>query len=312
MIAFGLSLEDVPVRYLFAIWIFLFGVAIDLFYVRMKRTMNYLNPFKAVEMIEDQALAGADKGDEGRVCESIDLLTETALKASDNSSITLCNKVLTGLPQVIERYLKAATQRENRLGTQADAISSHDRVQYVLFYLFDRLQMLYSKAIEKKQEIVCQSVISLLGKTTILTSKYDLSFANYPLFFMEKFAKTAQENNMKEVVIKSTYTLQEVGKTIVEEVDVNKEGLREVLSSIVDQLHELSTETFRKDKSTKIPLLVEPFVELKGMLKSGKMENHPDSADIIKEIDRILEEFSALAHVVSRLPAAPPQQAPGN
>ena len=94
------------------------------------------------------------------------------------------------------------------------------KVSFTLFYLFQRLEMINEKAVEKHLEPISSTVITSLGKIALYSAKYDISLASYPLLFLGKCAKRAQEKGLPEVGVKASLTLQEVGKSIPQEVDV--------------------------------------------------------------------------------------------
>src|SRR5262249_36755333 len=151
----------------------------DLFVTYARRTLSFLNPFEAVNMLQQRGLATADKGDEASMCGWVDALTETALKAMQRASTTLAINAINSLSSIMARYLTTCRSREASVTAPTDSTPSHDKVRYTLFYLFDRLQMLYDTAIQQRLEAVCSPVITLLGHVSIAAAKYDLSFGVY-------------------------------------------------------------------------------------------------------------------------------------
>jgi len=288
--------------YLFAGWIVVVGITTDTLRQLFRIIIRYLSPSDVVAMLSLEAQGNATAGDERAMCSWIDALTETALKALDRVSTSLAIDAVNGVTQSLQRYLEASTDRANGAGSSKERDDIDDQVSYALFYAFQRLQSIHHEALGLGYEPVCSATVTALGKIAVFAGKYSLKMAGYPLHFVREFALVAVDEGLKDVGIRASCTIQEVAKVLVEECDLTAPGFQELFVGIVKHLDTLAKAIFKSDKTTSIPVLMAPFTDLKKVLDVEKVRVLPDYSRVVRELDAVIDEFSALAHVMVNLP----------
>lgn len=295
-----------PTNILLAVWIILLGSAIDASHHLFKRILGYLNPFTIVEMFTKEAKTAIQNENEKGLCEWIDSLSEVSIKAMQRHSSSLSNASINEQQQIARLFLQSSKSISHRIhDKQSQELGIADKVSYVMFFLYQRLELEFDKALSNNIEPTCSQIIVTLGKIAIDAAEYDITMASPPLRFLGKFAVKAQDKEMKEAPIKASCTLLGVAHTILNDIDVTYLEIKDPFFSIVNALEELAKGTFRKDKSTNISLLMQPFLELKAMFSADRVKEHQDTPAIVQNIDRVLGEFEALQMVMNTLPPMP-------
>lgn len=301
-----LYIQAVETKILFAIWIILLGIAIDAFRHLYKRVLGYLNPFAVVEMFTKEAKQAIQNEQEQGLCQWIDALSEVSIKAMQRHSSSLSNASINEQQQIARLFLQSSKSISHHAqDKQTKELGISDKVSYVMFFLYQRLELEFDKALKNGIEPTCSQIIVSLGKIAIDSAKYDISMASPPLRFLGKFAVAAQEKDMNETVIKASCTLFGVAQAILNDIDITYLEIKDPFFSIVNAMEELAKGAFRKDKSMNISLLMQPFQELKTMFSTDNVKNHLDAPAIIQNIDRVLGEFEALQVVMNTLPTIP-------
>lgn len=296
----------IATKIVLAIWILLLGLAIDASQHLFKRILGYLNPFSVVEMITKEAKQAIQKEHEQDLCQWIDSLSEISIKAMHRHSSSLSNASINEQQQIARLFLKSSKSISHQtLDKESKELGITDKVSYVMFFLYQRLELEFDKALQNNIEPTCSQIIVTLGKIAIDAAEYDISMASPPLHFLGKFAVMAQEKDMRETVIKASCTLLGVAHTILNDIDITYLEIKDPFFSIVNAMEELAKGTFRKDKSINISLLTQSFLELKAMFSVGKVKDHLDTPAIVQNIDRVLGEFDALQLVMNTLPTIP-------
>lgn len=288
----------------FAVWLFLLGFMIDLLHSLMVRVTGYLNPFAILDHLAKEADTFIKEEEDMELCNAIDALAEISIKAVDSTLPSLSIQAVESMQKIAAEYLgseKSITHHDSE--QKGNGSTNHlDKVSYTLFYLFQRLELLNGKALQKDLEPVCSALITSLGKIAVAAAKYDLSMATYPLHYLGKFAAKAQKHPMHSVAEKATCTLLEVSKIIVNEVDVKYLELKEPFFCVTQRLEEIAKENFRQDKSTNIALLTQPFRDLKKLFESDKVSSHRDTPVIVADIERVISQFDQLELVMRTIP----------
>jgi len=188
---------------------------------------------------------------------------------------------------------------------QMEEFGITDKVSFTLLYLFQRVELTYYKAVEKKIEPTCSHILNVLGKIVVYAAQYDLSMASYPLHTIGKLAKHAQENGLPGIGDIATCTLLEVGNMIVTQVDVTYGNLKDPFFSLTAQLDLIAKEMFRQNKGINFKILTQPFHDLKKIVTSEKVASHQDIPIILQDIDRVIGEYATLEQVMKTLPPIP-------
>jgi hypothetical protein len=291
---------------LFAVWIVMLGVAIDLTVYLTRRILNYLNPFGVVKMFTKQAKESVQNEREADLCQWIDALSEISIKAIHRNSTSLSNESLDEIQSIASLFLESSKSiSHHKEDAQSKALGIVDKVSYTMFYLYQRLEVIFDKALKAGLEPVCNHVVTILGKITIAAAKYDVSITSTPLNVLGKIAKRAQEEKLHETVLTASCTFLEVSKVIINDVDVKYYEIKDPFLSIINSLEFLAKDTFRQDKTTNIQLLEQPFKDLKELFHNEKVASHQDMPVLLQNIDRVIGEFDALDIILHTIPPIP-------
>lgn len=287
-------------------WIFAFGISLDALKEVWKSMLRFLNPLYLVNLFSHAAKKAVQNEKDEALWNSIDNLSEMTLRAIDKSKIALSTQTLQAFPPIIRTFF-ASSKSISRINIdkETEKATGRDEASYTVFYLIQRLELINDRALQSRLETVCRQMIMVLGKIIIASAKYDLSMVPFPTHFLTKFGLKALQHHFSEVTVLTTSTLQEIARTILTEIDTTYSELQEPFQAIINGLDAIAKATFKKDKSTSIKILVQPFVDLKTLFQTEKMAKHPDAPVILKEIERVIEEFTVLEQVMRSIPPIP-------
>jgi hypothetical protein len=293
-------------KILLALWIVLLGITLDVLRQSLKRMTSYLNPFEIVGMFSDKGKDYVRNDKEIELCGTIDALTDISIKAIQRSGIGLTHEAMDRMQQLSKNFLEAQKSighpKEDK---ETKAYGIKDKVTYVLFFLYQRLELIYIQALEHRLEPINSGIISALGKIAIYDAKFDMSLVHYPLTLIGKLTKEAQEKKISSIPLKSTGTLLEVARQIASEIDLKYLEIKDPFMSIIAQLDDIAKETFRQEKNSNMRLLVHPFHELKTILSSEKLNDHPDTPVIVERLEGVMAEFNTLEMILRTIPPIP-------
>lgn len=300
---FGIDLlliHKLPPTYLLMTWTILLGISVDFVRHLLHRIMNYLDPVHVIEFFGEKAGESVRKSDFKGACEWFDTFSEIAMKGLSKHNASIALNSVDKLRLVSKDYL--AQVKNIHFNDEAER---GDHVNYTLFYLFQRVEMIFETALQQKVEPLCSYIITMLGKIAIYCAKFDISVAHYPLFYLGKLSNAAQQKGLQEVGNRATLTMLEVSKVIINEVDLQYVDIKETFLTIVNNMHEIAEETFRNDKDTNISLLTQPFYQLKELFQQGNLTSHQDTPIIMANIDQVINEFNTLETVLNTMPPIP-------
>ncbi len=290
---------------LIILWTLILGVATDALYYHLKRVMDYMDSFHIVNYYTDLAKDCLVETKETELCGWIDTIAETSVKGITRNNTSLAMHAAEKLRVIAQNYLIVAKGITYHGDEDAKKFGGVDHVSYILFYIFQRLEMIFEQALKGSQEPVCSKIITVLGKICIDGAKFDITVAGYPLHYLGKFTLKAQQEVMQEVGNRATLTLLEVSRVIIKEVDLQYVEIKETFLSILTIMHEVAKNTFRNDKRINIQILLQPLYQLKELFQMEKMINHQDTEVIVRNINVVIDEFNALESVMSTLPPIP-------
>lgn len=279
---------------IFSIWIFLFGVTLDLIHDSLKRIVSLLNPFEQTALLMKEGISAIQKSNNPNLLATIDDMGEMGLHATTNNKIGLANQTLNLFPKLLGRFFDSVKSISSTEGS-ADA-------SYAVYYLLQRIELINSKALESHLGLICSEIIAVLGKIIFNCAKFDLSMVTFPVHVMGKFAHKAQQYHYDEVAALASTTLVEVSKMIINEVDLSFAALVEPFEAIINNLDAIAQATFKKDKTIPISLITQPLKDFKALLNDPKIANHRDTPAILKLADAKLAEFEALEQVLKAIP----------
>ncbi len=311
LVSFALALcgqvLEVPARtFAWAIWIFFFGISLDALQQMIRRLVSYLNPYAALDHFTHAAKNSILNDRELDLCDVVDALSETAIKGMQHSGTVLSLEVLNRVQDIFRHFLEASKSLAHpEHNKETEKLGIADEISFTQFYILQRLEMINHLAATKMLEPVCSSVVTTLGKITIHSAKCDISLPVFPIQTLGKCALLAQRHGLADVGVKATITLIEVARTILQEVNITYMELKDPFIAIVSQMNDIAKEAFKQDKTLSIPLLKQPFLQLRELFTSEKMAAHPDTPVILDSIDRAVAEFDALEMVLKSIPPIP-------
>ena len=293
-------------NWFFPLWIVLLGIAIDAISSFVRRVLNYLNPFGVIRMFAKQAKRSIQNDRELDLCDWIDALSEVAIKGIQRSSTSVTHLALDEQQELARLFLEASKSIAHEgQDKQMKSVGVVDKVSFTMFYLYQRLDIIFDKALKNRLEPTCTLIVTTLGKISVAAAKYDMSLASAPLRFLGKCAKRAQDEGFEETALTASCVFFEVAKEILTGIDITYYEIKDAFLSIINGMEVLAKGAFKHDKSMNIPLLIQPFKDLRGLFQEGKAAEHQDTPIIVQNIDRVIGEFEALFLVMNTMPPIP-------
>lgn len=291
---------------LMAVWLFLFGITVDVVYHAIRRVSIYLSPHGLLELYSQQAHRAVIDEHYQEVCQWIDALAEMAGQATSRGQISLAIESINELQNLQSHFLHAMKSLTHHAGEEeaTDLERGGDIVHYISSYLFERMEMCHGQAMRQKMELVSTHLINSFGKMTLAAAEYDISIATYPLHFLQKITREATHRAMSEVASRASCTLVELAKQLPQKVDLRYLAIAEFYSAIVGQLEENAQEIFKADKSINIAILLLPFKEVRKLFEQPMLADHQDKEAILKVVDGAMDQFQTLQEVMRPLPMA--------
>ena len=289
-----------------SLWVLMLGAAYDAILWLVQRVLNYYNSFKVVEMVAHAAQKCVQEEKELDLCHWIEGLSEISNQAIQRTNISLCNDANHHLQLVTKHFLQSSKSLSHHAqDKQTEQLGIADKVSYVLFFILQRLEIIANKALDAKLDLVSQNMTSVFGKMILSSGQCDMSLATYSIHYMGKWALKAQAHRVPDIAEKATVMFVEVSKSLVQDVDLTYEEIKEPFLSLIRYMHELAKEMFRQDKKMSTKLLTQPFRDLRALFTDSKIAGHQDAPAIIADLDRVLGEFSALDAVLQMMPPIP-------
>ncbi len=276
-------------------WISVAGVILGLFCLWALSGIYWSesNPFHLLLGYEEKAGNAVAELDAAEVCTWIDGVHEIAYKSLENNSTPLTNAALNSELQIGRVFLSEAHTMDLQ------------KIGYVMFFLFERLESLFNRALERKLELICSQINTTYGKVALHALTTHPSFAGYSVTFAGKLAVKAVKDGLRDVGIKTGLMLIELSKSITNEISLDEYDLREPLLGVVKNLEEISKEIYRQEKSIPLEIIREPLLQLKTVLVASKSSEHPTVVLVIADTDRVLAEFQALEVILNTIPPIP-------
>lgn len=300
------KVQEINKIWLPVLWVILLGIAIDAARYFSRRIMSYLNPFAVVGMFGNNAKKSIRDNREIDLCHWIDGLSEIAIKGIQRQSTSVSHEALAEEQNIARIFFEASKIISSpEQDAQTKALGITDKVSYVMFYLYQRFDVVFDKALKNKLEMTCSHIITLLGKISIDAGKYDISMASAPLRFIGKFARKSQDEGFEETAMTASCVLFEVAKALLTEIDITYYEIVDPFLSIVNGMEQLAEGAFQRNKNINLGLLIQPFKDLRALFEEGKAKEHQDTPVIVQNIDRVIGEFEALQMVMTTIPKIP-------
>lgn len=289
------------------IWLILFGISFDVLKYHLNHLLKYFNPFAVIDLLKKQGARDIRNEKEIDLCDTFDSLTEVSIKAINNTDASLANYSLNAIQDLSRNFLEGSKSLSHeKTDSQLQALGIQDKVTYTLSYLFQKIDFLFHRALKEKLETVLSYLMTTIGKIAIHSAKYDLTLSIYPISLIGKCAVKSIENKFPDIGIRATLILLEIAKTIVSEIDLTYLEIQQTFLCITGQLENIAKDTFKQDKNIKIPVLIQPLLELKELFNTEKMAGHQDTQAIIQDLSRVIAEFQILETVMRTIPPINP------
>ena len=149
-------------------WIILLGTAIDCLHGSVIQILNYLNPCSVISMFAAQAKKSIQDDKELDFCSWIDSLSEIAIKGIQRQSTSIANLVLNEEQGLVRLFLGASKSIGHKTqDAQMKSVGIVDKVGYTMFYVYQRLDILFEKSLSNKLEPTCSLIVTSLGKIAL-------------------------------------------------------------------------------------------------------------------------------------------------
>lgn len=286
-----------------AVWIVLWGISFDALFSLTKQVTTYLDPFLVVKLFTKHAKIAIQDNHEANLCTWIDALSETTSKGIQGRRGSLCIEAITELQSVVSVFFdayKSIAHREQ--DAESKALGIDNKVNFTLVFVYQRLEMIFNRALESNTDLVCICLLNNLGKIIISAAKYDISMTPNPTHLLVESALKAQAAGHEKIAVTASFTLLEVASTILKEVDLQYCSILESFLSMINGILAITKNSFQKDKTINVSLLAKPFMDLKLAFADPKIKDHPDTAAIVAHLDHIMGEFDALRLVMATMP----------
>lgn len=293
-------------NYTLAIWFVLFGAAFDCLKNILVLGQNYLDPFSAIKQFKLQGIKEIQNQKEIELCNTLDAIAESCIKAIKAESPSLANNAIDALLDLSRHFLESSKSISHQnQDKEMNNLGIQDKVTYILAYLFQKIDFIFKKALKNDLEPVLNFTTTSVGKIAFYAAKCDMTLPVQPLIHFGKFAITAVQHKFLDVGVRSICALLEIAKAIVAEVDLKYVEIQEPFLCLIGQLENISKEIFKEDKKIKMMLLTQPFLDLKELFEQETLASHQDTPIIQKDLDRILAEYQILETVMRTMPPMP-------
>lgn len=280
-------------QHAWAFLLILIGLGLDAARYLLLRLLDHLNPFRMIGLLEEVSLQFLKKDQQLSLCEMIEALGEMGAKGIRRGNSTLANQTIDVLEKVGERIL---TVEKN---------SGKDTLTYMILFILQQMELLFKAAVDTGGGLSLGHLTTSVTKLASHAAKVDLSLTLYPLHYLRRMAKKAVEEGHLDVGVKTTLSTQALSKEIAHLPSLEAQELEPPFHCLIDIMEEVAKETFRKEKNTPIELLMQPFLDLKGIFGEPQLINHQDTPVIQKQLDRIIGEFQALDALLKTMPPLP-------
>lgn len=248
------------------------------------------NPFTLLTSYQNEAGKTISDKNEPALCDWIDAVHEIGYKALENSSTPLTAAALNSQLQIGKQFLS----NSNSLDLP--------KIGYVINFLFERLNVLFDLALEKKQEPLCVQINTTFGKLALHAMITHPHFAATALTFAGKLAEKAVHEGFRDVGVKTGLMLIELSNAVANETSLDDNDLGDAMLEVVKNLERVSSEIYRQDKNIPLEVIRAPFLQLKTVLASSKNSNHPTVIMTLNDVDRVLAQYQELELILKTIP----------
>lgn len=290
-----------PILWITAIWIVLAGLIVDTLYKTISRVFTHLTPPAVLPLYSAAARSAIQQEKPGELCQWIDASVEAGMQSLEGRRPTFCLQLFDELQGITKTFLQANKSIGHQTPTDSGGAPGQqgDTVLYILLFILQRMELLGQRSVEQQLEPVNTALVTTLGKITVEAARYDISLAQYPLHYLGRSTRLANEHDMREVTIKASYTLVAVVHQVTEQIDLSYLEIADFFIGIVGQLEENARVLLQSDKRINLEVLQQPFLDIRTLFaEKGKLSQHRDAGAILQALDAALAQFKALEEVM--------------
>lgn len=296
--------QFLPGKIGFIVFLVLLGVLVDFLRVIISQILADLDPYVVLERMATCGVDSGKKGDLDGIILAIDGLGEAAANGCIQGRFGLASYALRESYRLGSEFLAfvataKATQLQKSYGADAN-----DRIAYVFLCLCQRLESVNDVAVKEGITSLSGDVMKTLGKLVVDSSISGRDLSGLPIQCIVTGVNKAVSLGAEDVCAKAMVTLQEVVRTLIVDRKLVEDALIGPVIGICSHMEQMAKESFKRDKTLNVQLLAQPFRAIKELIQEPVYKERQDLEVILRDIDRILSEFSALELVMLKMPEA--------
>lgn len=283
------------------LWVFSFGVGVDVLWMHCKRLFGYTRNVCLFERLSRAVLKAVRDEKESEAVEWIGIAMDSVLKAMQQGKITYVSKSFVGMHELVETYVKQLARMQSLAPATVAEVqgpSFSDKINFLSLFVSERLQWLYQNAVRLHAHPVAEEVLSEFAKLALFFSRHNERVAMLCVSFITKCALFSKN---EDALIRASLTLSQLCKEVYRESRERRESLRDLLLNALFAAEQIVKELYKKNKEINPALLMQPFAEIAQFLGQAEGEGIPERQEVLKEIRRILASFQSLELVIQNL-----------
>lgn len=282
-------------------WFVITGFFLEWLSRQYRRSAALLDPFKALERIEKEALKAKGTLSDTSLEKWSEVLEEITARSLDRDATALASASTQTLCNITEGYIQ---KNGSRLSVSAPE-ESQQASRYILHNILEKYADLYARARRGEHHGICQQILAGCGKISIIAAEKNPILASEPIQRISELGLENMETDKQDLGLKTTRLLMQIGKRIASHRHVDEVSMEQPFLTLIGGLEKIAKESFRKNRDTPIPLLSEPFKEIQTIFKEGSASTNSGALAILQKNDQVLSDFANLELVLRTLPPIP-------
>lgn len=279
-------------------WFLLSGILFEWLNRQYSRTASLLDPFKALARIKKEALKTKGAPSDASIERWSEVLEEITARSLDKNSTALAGASFETLSAITEGYIQ---NNASRLSPSAPEESQH-AARYILHNVLEKYADLYRRASQEGHHGLCEQILVGCGKLAIVAAEKNPILASDPIEKIGQLSLENMERDPRDLGLKNTRLLMQIAKRIASHKHTDGASVEKPFLTLLSHLENIAKESFRKNKETPIPLLSDPFKEIKTLFTEGACATYPGSEAILQKNEQVLSDFINLELILRTLP----------
>ncbi len=288
------------VPYRFAIATVLFGGLMDLLCSTFLRIQYRRTSEGVCEWLLDRMHRALDRKNEKLLMDSFEMVFPLVVESMESGnvlSVRAFSQKASALSEMLLRVVGKLPLFSIRGESEATML---DRFMFAEAMTAKRLAWLVTAARESGNPAAVEEAVRLYGKLFLVFHSHHSSLGHLLLVSLCQQTQNAEERDLHvEVVV----ALSEVIKSLIDRSIELGGSEKDSILRTIKLLETYVKESFRRDKTMSIVLLMQPFAEIGQLLGGARYESLIDREEILGELRRILAQFAALETVTGRFEA---------